>query len=141
MNNSDYIRMSLELHLFFDRIMKEHSLFLEATFLDKNNNFKQTAKNFQNSFSNILKKVIALSNGNISESIISTHEMVTKNTLNAENKTSNLLGIPIDTNITQSEFTLRSGTPIVNNQLLTAVSSINRETLPLIRNLINFKIF
>ncbi len=139
MNNSDYIRMSLELHLFFDRIMKEHSLFLEATFLDKNNNFKQTAKNFQNSFSNILKKVIALSNGNISESIISTHEMVTKNTLNAENKTSNLLGIPIDTNITQSEFTLRSGTPIVNNQLLTAVSSINRETLPLIRNLINFK--
>ncbi len=139
MNNSDYIRMSLELHLFFDRIMKEHSLFLEATFLDKNNNFKQTAKNFQNSFSNILKKVIALSNGNISESIISTHEIVTKNTLNAENKTSNLLGIPIDTNITQSEFTLRSGTPIVNNQLLTAVSSINRETLPLIRNLINFK--
>ena len=32
MNNNEYIRLSLELHLFFDRIMKEHSLFLETSF-------------------------------------------------------------------------------------------------------------
>ena len=40
MNNNDYIRNSLELHLFFDRIMKEHSLFLESAFTEKNNNLK-----------------------------------------------------------------------------------------------------
>ena len=40
MNNSEYIRLSLELHLFFDRIMKEHSFFLEVAFLEKDNNLK-----------------------------------------------------------------------------------------------------
>lgn len=29
-NNQKYVILSLELHLFFSRIMKEHSLFLEA---------------------------------------------------------------------------------------------------------------
>lgn len=37
MNNNDYIRLSLELHLFFDRIMKEHSLFLETAFMERDN--------------------------------------------------------------------------------------------------------
>ncbi|MDZ4941459.1 DUF2935 domain-containing protein, partial [Clostridium perfringens] len=31
-----YVSLSLELHLFFARIMKEHSLFLEAGFTPKN---------------------------------------------------------------------------------------------------------
>lgn len=50
MNNNEYIRLSLELHLFFDRIMKEHSFFLEASFTEKNNNLKKVAKGFQESF-------------------------------------------------------------------------------------------
>lgn len=33
MNQSEYVRLSLELHLFFDRIMKEHSFFLEAALI------------------------------------------------------------------------------------------------------------
>ena len=32
MNDQEYIKNSLELHLFFDRILKEHSLFLAASF-------------------------------------------------------------------------------------------------------------
>ncbi len=35
MNQTDYVRLSLELHLFFDRIMKEHSFFLENCFYGK----------------------------------------------------------------------------------------------------------
>ena len=31
-----YIDLSLELHLFWARIMKEHSIFLEVGFTDKN---------------------------------------------------------------------------------------------------------
>lgn len=46
MNNNDYIRLSLELHLFFGRIMKEHSLFLETAFMEKDSNLKQIARNF-----------------------------------------------------------------------------------------------
>ena len=53
MNQREYVRLSLELHLFFDRIMKEHSFFLEASFTDKNKKFKNIAREFQMEFSNI----------------------------------------------------------------------------------------
>lgn len=139
MNNSDYISLSLELHLFFDRIMKEHSLFLEAGFLEKNNNYKQTARNFQKSFSDILKNAVYLANGNISNDLLSANEIVTKNTMASEVKTSNLSGAFIDTNITKSELVLRSGRPKETSSLLAAISSLNKKTLPLIQKLIAFK--
>lgn len=47
MNQNDYVNLSLELHLFFDRIMKEHSFFLEVAFTEKNNDLKKIARRFQ----------------------------------------------------------------------------------------------
>lgn len=139
MNNNEYIRLSLELHLFFDRIMKEHSLFLETSFVEQNNNFKQIARNFENVFSNILKRVTHLANGNISNDLLMSNEIVTKNTLDAETQTVNLSGGYIDTDITIKELELKSGTTNINNDLLNEISNINRETLPMIENLISFK--
>lgn len=46
MTYNDYIKDSLELHLFFDRIMKEHSFFIEADFLEKNDELKKQLINF-----------------------------------------------------------------------------------------------
>lgn len=139
MNQKDYIRLSLELHLFFDRIMKEHSLFLEAAFMEKDNELKKIADNFQRTFSEILERVVTLANGNINNVLIQSNEFVTNHTLEAENKTSNLSGVNIDTNITLKEMNLRSGQINLNEQLFNDISSINRETLPIIENLIQFK--
>lgn len=139
MNQNEYVRLSLDLHLFFDRIMKEHSLFLEASFMNKDNNLKRMAHSFQQSFSNILEKVIMLANVNVSRNLLESGEIVTKKTLDAENKTSKLSGIKINTDITKRELNLRSGTMRVNNQLLSNISNINKQTLPIIQNLINFK--
>lgn len=139
MNNSEYIRLSLELHLFFDRIMKEHSFFLEVAFLEKDNNLKKIAKDFKNLFSNTLEEVISLANNNVSPSLLTAEEIVTKNTLEAENKTSKLSGSYINTNITMKELNLKSGNINVNNELLSKVSSLNKRTLLSVSNLINFK--
>lgn len=139
MNNNDYIRNSLELHLFFDRIMKEHSFFLEAGFTEKDNNFKQIARNFQNTFSNFLKRAISLADGNISNDLIASGEIVTKNTLDAENKTNNLTGANIETDITRRELNLRSGPINSNEMILRNISMLNRQTLPMIERLIEFK--
>lgn len=139
MNQLEYIRISLELHLFFDRIMKEHSFFLEAGFMEKDKVLKQTANSFQRQFSAILEDVTALANGNISNDFLQADEMVTKNTLEAENKSSRLSGIPINTNITTRELSLRGGRSNPNPQLLSRISNLNRRTLPLIQNLIQFK--
>ncbi|MGN0992411.1 MAG: DUF2935 domain-containing protein [Bacilli bacterium] len=139
MNNNDYIRLSLELHLFFARIMKEHSLFLEAAFTEKDNDLKKVARDFQKIFSDILNEVITLAEGNVSKSFISSNEMVTKNTFDAETKTSALSGIPIDMNITNRELKLRSGSVNVNEKIMNDIGNINKRALPFIENLIHFK--
>ena len=40
----DYVKTSLELHLFFARIMKEHAIFLQAGFMPKNIEYKKGIK-------------------------------------------------------------------------------------------------
>ena len=139
MSQNEYVRLSLELHLFFDRIMKEHSLFLQASFMEKNDELKMIASNFQKSFSNVLEKVTNLADGMINKEFVEANEFVTKDTLNAENKTEELFGIDINTEITMKQRNLRGGEIILSEQLLTNISYINRKTLPLIENLIKFK--
>ena len=139
MNRQDYIRLSLELHLFFDRIMKEHSFFLGAAFTEKDESLKRVAYDFQQAFSNILENIISLANGNVSREFLSSNEIVTSNTLEAENQTSSLSGIPINTNITQQELNLQSGNINVTDSLMNNISNINKQTLTLVGNLIQFK--
>ena len=139
MNNNDYIKLSLELHLFFERIMKEHSFFLEIAFLERDNEYKKIARDFKELFTNILNEVVNLANGNISKNLLSSEEIVTKNTLEAEKQSSKLSGSYIDTNITLKELNLRSGNINVTNKLLSRISNLNRRTLTSIQNLITFK--
>lgn len=68
-----------------------------------------------------------------------SNEIVTKNTIDAESKTSNLSGVFIDTDIIRRELALRSGRIEVTGALLNSVSSINKQTLPAIESLIKFK--
>ena len=86
MNYEEYINLSLELHLFFDRIMKEHSFFLEMGFTEKNNEDKKIANNFQRAFSDILNKIIYLADGKVSNNLLTSGEIVTSNTLEAEKR-------------------------------------------------------
>ena len=139
MNQTEYVKLSLELHLFFDRIMKEHSLFLEIAFLEKDNSLKRIANDFQKNFSDLLEKTINLANKNIDSNLITSNEFVTSNTLEAETKTSNLTGIHINTDLTLKQLKLTSGQINLNEQLLNNISSLNRQTLPIIESLINFK--
>lgn len=88
---------------------------------------------------NILARIVELSNGNVSRNFLMANEMITDNTLESEVKTSNLSGIEIDTSITKRQEQLRSGRTNVNEELISKISNINRMTLPLIQNLINFK--
>ena len=139
MNNTEYVRLSLELHLFFDRIMKEHSFFLETAFTEKDKELKQISNNFQKVFSNILNNVIEISNGNISKEFLESNEIVTKNTLESETISNNLTNSSLDTNITKKELNLKPGTINVNEKLINIISNLNKQTLPLIENLIKFK--
>ena len=49
-NDQRYVILSLELHLFFARIMKEHSLFLESGFVTKDSKLELEADHYKREF-------------------------------------------------------------------------------------------
>lgn len=140
-NDQNYVILSLELHLYFGRIMKEHSLFLEAGFTPKNKDYSDIADNYRQQFERLLEYTVQLSNGIISRDALSSGEIITEFTLGSEQKTENFTGIPINTNITLRESQLQSGNnPKITPELMQSVMVLNSNARMLLDGLINFKI-
>lgn len=80
----NYVVESLELHLFFGRIMKEHALFLKAAFTPVNASFSKQAEIYKNEFEKLLGETVTLSNGVVSSKVLNSGEIVTEYTALAE---------------------------------------------------------
>ena len=136
----NFISLSIETHLFFARIMREHSLFLQAGFPCKDELWIQKADFYRIEFENLLRDVVALANGRVDSCLIDSNELVTKFTIPAEQKTSQFTGIPIDSRISESELALRAGNVRPDNkEFLGAIFHINERSLQLLNGLIDFK--
>lgn len=134
---AEFVRLSLELNLFFLRIMKEHSFFLEAGFLPKDSDLARRADQFKVQFEALLREAVRLANRNVSNVVLSSGEVVTDKTLRAEERTIELSGIPLDIQITLAELALVPG--IANPSLENAVSNLNQRAIALTQELIRFK--
>lgn len=139
MHTSDYITKSLELHLFFGRIMKEHSLFLEAGYTPVNSDFGARAEHYKNEFERLLHKAVSLADGIIGENVLASGEIVTEFTKAAERQTEKLTGIPIDSSITDRELMLTCCSPTIRPDLYIRVKSLNIIALRLLNGLISLK--
>lgn len=136
----NFITLSLETHLFFARIMKEHSLFLMAGFPSCEEEQIRRADGFREQFEDFLRQVVRLSNGAVTRAVLESGEVVTEFTERAERKTSGLTGIPIDSGITQAQRRLRPGWgPCDTRRLTNAVRQLNARGLELVEGLIRFK--
>lgn len=136
----EYAILSLETHLFFGRIMKEHSLFLLAGFPAKETEFIKCADQFREEFEEELRRAVKLADGIVSKAVLNSGEVVTEFTGKAESQTNNLTGIPIDMKITEAEERLRSGNcGIVNREIVHQVSMLNQQILRSLDGLISFK--
>lgn len=136
----EYVTLSLETHLFFGRIMKEHSLFLLAGFPGKETEFIQRADRYREAFEAGLRRTVELADGIVRESVLNSREIVTEFTQRAECQTSNLTGIPIDVKITEAEKQLRAGSCyMVNRETVFQVRKLNRHMLQSLNGLIAFK--
>ena len=135
-----YVTVSLETHLFFGRIMKEHSLFLLAGFPAKETEFIQRADWFRKEFEDGLRSAVELADGIVSESVLNSGEVVTQYTEEAECQTRDLTGISIDIQITDAERRLRAGTcHMISRELISQVRMLNRKMLKYLNGLISFK--
>lgn len=135
-----YVAFSLELHLFFARIMKEHSLFLKAAFTPVNSRFAAEAEFFRQEFERLLRSAVALGDGIIDCRLVNSGELVTEFTQSAERQTEAFTGIPIDSEITAAESRLRCGRSIrVTPALIAQIRRLNLTALRLLRGLIRLK--
>lgn len=126
-SNKEFVMQSLELNLFFMRIAKEHSIFLEAGFTTRDYVFMEQAEMLKNIFSNLLVETIEMSDGLISPEAASSGELITELTLDAERETQFYTNIKIDTSITRMEALLATKSP----------SQITINTVRMVENLNN----
>ena len=135
-----FLSLSLELHLFFARIMKEHALFLEAGFTPANEEFVRKADFYKRGFESVLRRAIGLSHGITDQSVLESGELFTEFTANAERQTQCFTGIPIDRELTAMAARLRCGGPCrVSPVLCRQVKQLNETALRLLDGLIGFK--
>lgn len=105
----DFVRESLELHLFWARIMKEHAIFDQDAFECKDVALIQEAENFKCQFEEILHEAICLAQCRISVEVLHSGELFTDKTLMAEQKTLELSGIGINMQLTVDTMSLQPG--------------------------------
>lgn len=141
MDSNNYVVKSLELHLFFGRIMKEHSFFLKAGFTPANAAFSRRADFFIREFEKLLCQAVMFSNGVVNNDVLCSGEIVTEFTALAEKQTARFTGIPINVEITAKELRLSAGNchSKISHQMWSQVKNLNCRALRLLDGLITFK--
>jgi hypothetical protein len=137
MTPGEFVQESLDLHLFFLRIMKEHSFFLEAAFLPKDIGLAKRADRFRADFERLLEKAVDLANRNVSRGVLRSGEVVTDKTIRAEEKTEFLSGIPFNTGLTRREIMLKPGEG--DPDLEERVEEFNKRVIEETKALVEFK--
>lgn len=141
MNTNWYVTKSLELHLLFGRIMKEHALFLRAGFNPADPSCPEKAEYYQSEFEALLREAVDLSNGVARAQVLDSGEVVTEFTALAERQTECFTGIPIDKELTRRTLRLKPRDRQCGStaQLVSKVRRLNRKSLQLLDGLISFK--
>lgn len=135
-----YIFLSLELHLFYARIMKEHAIFLEAGFTPKNTKLSKEADNYKSQLERFLIDTIKLSEGRVREEVLDSGELYTDYTLSTERRTEHYTGIEINSKITTMETKLQGGNnKSCDKKIIGAVKRLNSRAIKLLDGLIDLK--
>ena len=139
----NYIVDSLELHLFFARIMKEHALFLSIGFLPPGANLANEGTHFLRKWEQLLSRAISLSDCVVRRCVLESGEVFTEFTSRAEQQTQRLTGTFINQSLTARVKAL-TGRDCddglrLSQGLVRQVQQINRDALTLVNGLIHYK--
>lgn len=136
----NYVRASLETHLFFGRIMKEHALFLQAGFPAGETGYRSKASWYRDEFEKVLWQTVRFSDGMVGKDVLCFGEVFTEYTVMAEQQTGRLTKIPIDVRITQAEENLQAGREACKDERMARrIRQLNHHVLHLLGGLIEFK--
>lgn len=139
----NYVERSLELHLFFARIMKEHAFFLKVGLLPPAAQLAQEGERLLRQFEALLSRAIGLSGRVVRRCVLDSGEVVTEFTDRAEMQTQRFTGTRLDRSLTARTLRLQ-GRPCheplcVSQALERQVRRLNRDALDQVNRLINYK--
>jgi hypothetical protein len=137
--NNTYIEDSLELNLFYLRIMKEHALFLQLAFTPKNKDLGVQAESIRLRMDDLMRQTMQVSRGYLREAAMPSGELFTRYTEEAERQTQNLTGVLIDMQLTLEEYNL-GGVVAQSSSMQQTVDGINYSAASLTGELLQLKL-
>lgn len=137
-SNEEFIRQSIESNLIYCASILEYTYSLGFSFLQKEQDIINEIKNFYDKFKNQILKTINIADQNISQKLIDSNILYTKYTLPLYELTEELTGSKGDTEIITRLMMLKAGIPTVSSTLLEEVTSINQETIKILKEYIDF---
>lgn len=135
----EFVTFSIDLNLFFLRIMKEHALFLELSLTPKDKALGTEVANMRAGFDRLLSETIEVANDNVSRDTLESRQFVTQYTLEAERLTSFFTGVPIDTRLTERAMRLSPDGQGFEASTVQRVESINTRAYQQTSALADFK--
>ena len=139
LTKEEFIRFSIDINLFFQRIMKEHLFFIETNLQTKEVSFVARARAFKHSFEELLTETVNYAPGLVSKATIDSNEIVTPYTLKAEELNSLLTGAAINTEITKSEYKLADDNRQYKEIMEEIIMDLNQRSLILTGEAIKFQ--
>lgn len=139
LSREEYVRISLETNLFFQRIMKEHLFFIETNLQPVVPELIKKTRGLKEDFEALLAETVRYANGAVSEHALKYNEFVTPYTLKAEEVNSKLTGAGINTAITKAELSMTCNQRYNYCNCLNTVGYRNNETLKLLDCVIEFQ--
>lgn len=142
LSREEFIRNSLEINLFFQRIIKEHLFFIETNLQAPEAEYIAEASRLKRNFEQLLSETVNYARRiSLSRAALNSNEFVTPYTLRTERLTSQLTGANIDTEITRKELELlNSQNYYYTKQLENNVQNLNARTLDYLEEVIAFQI-
>jgi len=135
----EFVTMSIDLNLFFLRIMKEHSLFLQLGFTPRDSGLGAEAASLRMGFEDLLEDAVELANGTVSNAALQSQQITTQYTMEAERLTRFYTGVPIDSEITREESMLAPYEGGMPTGLADKVERLDRDAYQLTGALVRFK--
>lgn len=103
-SKESYIQCSLQYHLFWIRILKEHAIFIEATMPPPGKEYADQADTYKQQYDQLLEVAIKLSNGVIPLSVLESGQFYTQYTEEAERLAQLNTGITINSQLTRMAY-------------------------------------
>ncbi|MGE5583402.1 MAG: DUF2935 domain-containing protein [Bacillota bacterium] len=139
LSDTEFVQQSLELNLFFMRIAKEHSFFIEVATPVKNYDIIQEAEMFKFEFASLLAETVRLADGIVPAEFLEAGEIATDLTLEAEIASEFYSGYGLNTEITRAEQALGAGGDPNPASMVDTVTRLNQRARVAIAGLAEFK--